>query len=158
MALVSPGVQVTVVDQSNYTPATTGSTAYILLATAQDKVAPGGTSYAAGTLAENAGQLYNITSQRDLVTTFGTPLFSTTAAGAPLNGDELNEYGLLAAYSALGVSNNMYVQRADVDLSALTGTTSRPLKNPNNGTFWLDRKSTRLNSSHIPLSRMPSSA
>ena len=25
-------------------------------------------------------------------------------------------------------------------------------------TFWLDRKSTRLNSSHIPLSRMPSSA
>jgi len=138
MALVSPGVQVTVVDQSNYTPATTGSTAYILLATAQDKVAPGGTAYAAGTLAENAGQLYNITSQRDLVTTFGTPLFSTTAAGAPLNGDELNEYGLLAAYSALGVSNNMYVQRADVDLAALTGTTARPLKNPNNGTFWLD--------------------
>ena len=25
-------------------------------------------------------------------------------------------------------------------------------------TFWGDRKSTRLNSSHIPLSRMPSSA
>jgi len=138
MALVSPGVQVTVVDQSNYTPATTGSTAYILLATAQDKVAPGGTAYAAGTLAENAGEIYNITSQRDLVTTFGTPLFSTTAAGAPLNGDELNEYGLLAAYSALGVSNNMYVQRADVDLGALEGTTTRPLKNPNNGTFWLD--------------------
>jgi phage tail sheath protein FI len=138
MALVSPGVQVTVVDQSNYTPATTGSTAYILLATAQDKVAPGGTAYAAGTLAENAGEIYNITSQRELVTTFGTPLFSTTAAGAPLNGDELNEYGLLAAYSALGVSNNMYVQRADVDLAALTGTTTRPLKNPNNGTFWLD--------------------
>ena len=138
MALVSPGVQVTVVDQSNYTPATTGSTAYILLATAQDKVAPGGTAYAAGTLAENAGQIYNITSQRELVTTFGTPLFSTTAAGAPLNGDELNEYGLLAAYSALGVSNNMYIQRADVDLSALTGTTVRPLRNPSNGTFWLD--------------------
>lgn len=138
MALVSPGVQVTVVDQSNYTPASTGSTAYILLATAQDKVAPGGTAYAAGTLAENAGKLYNITSQRDLVTTFGTPLFSTTASGAPLNGDELNEYGLLAAYSALGVSNNMYVQRADVDLSALEGSTIRPLQNPSNGTFWLD--------------------
>ena len=27
-----------------------------------------------------------------------------------------------------------------------------------NGDLWLDRKSTRLNSSHIPLSRMPSSA
>lgn len=138
MALVSPGVQVTVVDQSNYTPASTGSTAYLLVATAQNKVAPGGTAYAAGTLAENANKVYNITSQRELVTTFGTPLFSTTASGAPLNGDELNEYGLLAAYSALGVSNNMYVQRADVDLSALTGTTTRPLKNPSNGSFWLD--------------------
>ncbi len=138
MALVSPGVQVTVVDQSNYTPSSTGSTAYLLVATAQNKVAPGGTAYAAGTLAENAGKVYNITSQRELVTTFGTPLFSTTASGAPLNGDELNEYGLLAAYSALGVSNNMYVQRADVDLSALTGTTTRPLKNPNNGAFWLN--------------------
>ena len=26
------------------------------------------------------------------------------------------------------------------------------------GSVWIDRKSTRLNSSHIPLSRMPSSA
>jgi hypothetical protein len=126
MALVSPGVQVTVTDQSNYAPTALGSVVYVLLATAQDKVAPGGTAIAAGTLQENAGKIYNITSQRDLVTTFGTPIFKTTSSGAPINAAEQNEYGLLAAYSALGVSNTMYVQRANVDLAALTGTTIRP--------------------------------
>ena len=54
MALVSPGVQVTVIDQSNYAPQALGSVAYILLATAENKVAPGGTAIAAGTLPENA--------------------------------------------------------------------------------------------------------
>ena len=138
MALVSPGVQVTVIDESNYAPAALGSVAYLLLATAENKVAPGGTAFAAGTLAENAGKVYTITSQRDLVTTFGTPIFKTTAGGAPINGDEQNEYGLLAAYSALGVSNTIYIQRADVDLGALNGTTTRPLSNPSAGNLWLD--------------------
>lgn len=142
MALVSPGVQVTVTDQSNYAPNALGSVAYILLATAQDKVAPGGTSIAAGTTTENAGKLYNITSQRDLVTTFGTPTFYTTASGAPINGGERNEYGLLAAYSLLGVSNTVYIQRADVDLGALEGSTARPLANPDGGSYWLDASST----------------
>lgn len=142
MALVSPGVQVTVTDQSNYSPNSVGSVAYILLATAQDKVAPGGTSIAAGTLAENAGKIYNITSQRDLVTTFGTPTFYTTASGAAINGDERNEYGLMAAYSLLGVSNTVYVQRADVNMASLAGSTSRPLANPASGTFWLDTLTT----------------
>jgi hypothetical protein len=142
MALVSPGVQVTVTDQSNYAPNALGSVAYILLATAQDKAAPGGTSIAAGTTTDNAGKLYNITSQRDLVTTFGTPTFYTTASGAPINGGERNEYGLLAAYSLLGVSNTVYVQRADVDLGALEGSTSRPLANPAGGSYWLDTAST----------------
>ena len=32
------------------------------------------------------------------------------------------------------------------------------LLNPSNASMFTDRKSTRLNSSHIPLSRMPSSA
>ena len=142
MALVSPGVQVTVTDQSNYSPAPVGSVAYILMATATNKVAPGGTAYAAGTLAENAGKVYTITSQRDLVTTFGTPSFTTTSGGVAVNGDEQNEYGLMTAYSMLGVSNILYVQRADVDLASLAGTTIRPLANPSNGTYWLDTTNT----------------
>ena len=142
MALVSPGVQVTVTDQSYYAPTSVGSVAYILVATEQDKIAPGGTSIAPGTLAENAGTVYNITSQRDLVTTFGTPIFKTTSAGTAVNGSEQNEYGLLAAYSMLGVSNSIYVQRADIDLGQLGGSTSRPLANPANGYLWLDTTTT----------------
>jgi len=142
MALVSPGVQVTVTDQSYYAPTSVGSVAYILLATEQDKIAPGGVSIAPGTTAENAGSIYNITSQRDLVTTFGTPTFKTTSAGTPINGDERNEYGLMAAYSLLGVSNSVYVQRANVDLGQLGGTTIRPLGDPTNGALWLDTSVT----------------
>ena len=142
MALVSPGVQVTVTDQSYYAPTSVGSVAYILVATEQDKIAPGGTSVAPGTTASNAGTVYNITSQRDLVTTFGTPTFKTTSAGTPINGSEQNEYGLLAAYSLLGSSNSVYVQRANVDLGQLSGSTIRPVGNPTNGDLWLDTTST----------------
>jgi hypothetical protein len=136
--LVSPGVQVTVIDESNYAPAAVGSVAYILLATAENKYNPSGTAYAAGTLASNATKIYTITSQRELVQTFGNPIFKTTASGAPINGDEQNEYGLLAAYSLLAVSNQVYIQRANVDLADLGGTTTRPTDPPTNGTYWLD--------------------
>jgi len=138
MALLSPGVQVSVIDQSNYTPAAASSVPYILLVTAQNKISGAGTGIAPGTLAVNANKLYLMTSQRDLLSTFGTPFFYNTTAGTPINGYELNEYGLLAAYSALGVTNIAYVQRADIDLAALTATLNRPVGAPANGTYWLD--------------------
>lgn len=138
MALRSPGVQVTVIDQSNYAPTSLGTVAYVLLATAENKLAPGGASIAPGTTEANAEKIWTITSQRDLSTTFGDPIFKTTAGGSPINGDEQNEYGLMAAYSSLDVSNTMYVQRANVDLSELQGSVSRPLANPGNGALWLD--------------------
>ena len=124
MALTSPGVEVTVIDESNYLPAATNSVPYILIATAQNKVSGAGVGVAAGTTAANANKCYLITSQRDLAATFGTPFFYSTSAGTSINGYELNEYGLLAAYSTLGISNRAYVQRADVDLSELTATLS----------------------------------
>jgi hypothetical protein len=138
MALTSPGVEVTVIDESQYIPAATNSVPYVLLVTAQNKISGTGVGVAAGTLKVNANKVYLITSQRDLSATFGTPFFYKTSAGTPINGYELNEYGLLAAYSALGVSNRCYVQRADIDLSALTATLIRPTGEPNDGTFWLD--------------------
>lgn len=143
MALISPGVQVTVIDESNYAPTAVGTVAYVLLATAENKVTPSGT-IAAGTTSTNAEKIWTITSQRDLTTTFGEPIFKTTAGGSPINGDEQNEYGLMAAYSCLDVSNTMYVQRADVDLSELQGTTVRPLANPGNGSLWLDVATTNF--------------
>jgi hypothetical protein len=142
MALTSPGVEVTIIDESQYIPSATNSVPYILLVTAQNKISGAGIGVAAGTLAVNANQVREITSQRDLLATYGNPFFYKTSAGTPINGYELNEYGLLAAYSALGVSNRCYVQRADIDLAELTATLIRPTGAPNNGTYWLDTANT----------------
>ena len=142
MALISPGVEVTVIDESQYIPAATNSVPYVLIATAQNKVSGTGTGVAAGTLAANANRPYLITSQRDLSATFGVPFFYKTTAGTPINGYELNEYGLLAAYSALGVTNRCYVQRADIDLTELTASLTRPTGEPTDGDFWLDTANT----------------
>lgn len=138
MALISPGVEVTVVDESNYLPAATASVPFILFSTAQNKVSATGSGVAAGTTAANAGKVYLVSSQRELVSIFGNPFFYKTSNGTPIDGYELNEYGLMAAYSVLGVSNRAYVMRSDVDLSELTATVTRPTGNPDNNTYWLD--------------------
>ena len=134
MALISPGVEVTVIDESQYIPSAVATVPYFLVATAQNKVSGDGVTVAAGTTAANANKTYLVTSQRDLVATFGVPFFYSTTTGTPINGYELNEYGLLAAYSALGVSNRAYVQRVDVNLTELTASLSRPVGEPANGT------------------------
>ena len=142
MALVSPGVEVSIIDESTYIPSSTNSVPYILLATAQNKVSGAGTGVAAGTIASNANKVYLITSQRDLTATFGNPFFYNTTTGTPINGYELNEYGLLAAYSALGVTNRAYVQRVDIDLTELTASLVRPVGDPDNGTYWFNTGTT----------------
>ena len=138
MALISPGVQVTVIDESQYIPSAVNTVPYFLIATAQNKVSGAGVGVAAGTTAANANKTYLITSQRDLTATFGVPFFYNTTTGTPINGYELNEYGLLAAYSSLGISNRAYVQRVDVDLTELTASLTRPTGTPNDGAYWLD--------------------
>jgi len=138
MALISPGVEVTVIDESNYTPSTAGTVAAIVIATAENKTSGTGSGTASGTTAANAGKTFLIGSQRELTSTFGNPTFYNTSAGTPINGYELNEYGLMAAYSLLGVSNRVYVTRADIDLAELASSTSRPLGQPTNNTIWWD--------------------
>jgi len=138
MALISPGVQVTVIDESQYIPSAVNTVPYFLIATAQNKVSGTGVGVAAGTTAANANKTYLITSQRDLTATFGVPFFYNTTTGTPINGYELNEYGLLAAYSSLGISNRAYIQRVDIDLTELTASLSRPTGTPADGTYWLD--------------------
>lgn len=142
MALTSPGVEVTITDQSQYLPAPIASVPLVVIATAQNKADASGTGVAVGTTAANAGKLYQVTSQRDLVNLYGTPFFYTTTNGTPIQGYELNEYGLLAAYSVLGVSNRCYVLRANIDLASLVGQTGRPTGAPANGTYWLDTTSS----------------
>ncbi len=136
--LNSPGVSVTVIDESFYTPAAPGTVPLIVVASAANKSNAGGTGLAQGTLAENVGKVWVITSQRDLVDTFGTPSFPTNSSGNTTHGSEQNEYGLQAAYSVLGLSSRAYVTRADVDLSQLAPVATAPAGAPVAGTYWLD--------------------
>jgi hypothetical protein len=140
--LQSPGVNVSVIDESFYTPAAPGTVPMIFVATAQDKSNSSQTGTAQGTTKANVGKVWTITSQRDLTDTFGTPKFYTDASGNPVHGGELNEYGLQAAYSLLAVSSKAYIVRADVDLSQLTPSASEPTGDPVNGTYWLDTGNT----------------
>ena len=138
MALISPGVELSVIDESQYISAPTNSVPFILIATAQNKSVPGSDIVAPGTLAGTSNNVYMMTSQRDLINTFGNPFFYRTTSGTPIHGYELNEYGLLAAYSVLGVSNRAYVVRADIDLAELTARLIRPTGAPADGLYWLD--------------------
>jgi hypothetical protein len=143
MALSSPGVEVKVIDESFYTPAAAGSVPLIIVASAENKLNGAGDGIAPGTLKANAGQVYLITSQKDLVDTFGDPIFKTDVNNNPIHAGEQNEYGLQAAYSALGVSNRAFVVRADIDLGQLDGKADEPKNVPENGTYWLDTQATK---------------
>ena len=140
--LSSPGVSVSVIDESFYTPAAPGTVPLIIVATAENKANGAGTGTAPGTLKANAGKTYLITSQKDLIDTYGNPVFKTDANNNPVHAGEQNEYGLQAAYSLLGVSNRAYVVRADIDLSTLNGSATAPAADPSNGTYWLDTDNT----------------
>ena len=142
MALVSPGIQISINDQSQYVNSNVGSIPLVVLATAQDKTYNG--AAATGTSKANAGKLQTFTSQRDLITALGTPTFQLNASGTPINASELNEYGLLTAYSALGLTNQLYAIRADIDLGQLVGTSVRPVGPVADGTYWLNLASTEF--------------
>ena len=142
--LSSPGVSVTVIDESFYTPAAPGTVPLIVVASEESKQNGAGTGTAPGTLAANAGQVYLMTSQKDLSDTFGTPVFKTDANNNPIHAGEQNEYGLQAAYSLLGVSNRAYVVRADINLAELNASATAPAGSPANGSFWLDTAATKF--------------
>ena len=135
--LVSPGVSISVSDESFYASAGAGTVPLIIIATAQDKTGPDGSSTAAFTTKANAGKLQLMTSQRELLQQFGNPLFYKSGS-TQLNGYDLNEYGLLAAHSFLGLANRAYVLRADIDLGQLEASSSAPTGVIADGTYWLD--------------------
>jgi hypothetical protein len=142
MALISPGVEVQVIDESFYTPAEPGTVPLIVVATAENKLNGAGTGTASGTTAANAGKVFKVTSQRELVETYGSPFFEKTASASPVHGGERNEYGLLAAYSLLGVSNSAFILRADINLNELEGQTAAPGAEPADGKWWVDTQTT----------------
>ena len=142
MALTSPGVEVSVINESFYVPSDAGTTPLFIVASSQDKKNGAGDGTAVGTTVASANTAYLISSQRELTETFGDPKFYTNTSGNSLHGYELNEWGLQAAYSFLGVANRAYVLRANVDTSELLGSASAPTARPTDGTYWFDLAST----------------
>lgn len=143
MTLQSPGIDVTVTDESFYTPASPGTTPLIVIATAQNKMNATKTAIASGTLQSNVGIAFTITSQKDLLNQYGTPYFEKTATSSPVNGSEISEYGLMAANDYLSVSSSAFVVRADIDLDQLVGQANPPTAAPHDGSIWFNTTSTR---------------
>ena len=141
--LVSPGVSITVIDESISTGAGPGTTPLIFIVTGQDKPTPDGTGVAEGTLAQNAGKLWLITSQRELLQTFGEPKFLEVGGNA-IHGSPLNEYGLLAAHSYLGIANRVFVVRAPLNTTELQPSPIEPTSPMPYGTVWLNTGDTEF--------------
>ncbi len=141
--LVSPGVQVTISDESVYGPAGAGTVPMIFIATGEDKVDPTGTEVdgiAKYTKSANANKPVLVTSQRELTQYFGNCDFRKIS-GTVMQGDETNDYGLLAAYSFLGQSSAAYIVRANCNLTSLRPQTNEPVGDPANNSYWFNPSS-----------------
>lgn len=141
--LLSPGVSVTVTNESISAQAAPGTVPLFVIATAQDKLVPGSSAIATGTLKANAGKLQLITSQKNALDVYGSPVFQKHL-GSVVQGDELNEYGLHGLYSYMGIANRAYVVRADLDLAQLAPTGTEPTGDVPNGTLWFDTFATQV--------------
>jgi hypothetical protein len=134
--LSSPGVSVSIIDESAYASAGAGTVPVIVLATRSNKTSPDG-SVAQYTTAPFAKKPLIVTSQRELVQLYGEPKF-TIVDGTPVHGHELNEYGLLAAYYYLGIANRAVLVRADLNMEELEPQAEAPTGPATNGQYWLD--------------------
>ena len=86
--LVSPGVEVSVINESFYVPSDAGTTPLFIVASAQDKNNGAGDGTANGTQTSTANTVFLISSQRELTETFGDPKFYTDASGNSLKANE----------------------------------------------------------------------
>lgn len=142
--LLSPGVSVNVIDESQFVSAGPGTIPLFILPTHANKTTPSGDAIAQATIPANTNTLELLTSQRDLTQKYGVPFFEKNNVGDVIQGSEINEYGLLSAYQYLGIANRAYVLRADVNLNELEFQQSEPRGEPVNGTFWFDIQSTQF--------------
>jgi hypothetical protein len=121
--LVSPGVSVTIVDESFFIPASAPTVPLFFVATGANKKKADGITIAPGTTEH--GIVRQVTSIAQSVSLWGVPKFRVAPGDESLpvgqrrqlHGDARNEYGLFALNQALTVLNRAYVVRANVDLS-----------------------------------------
>jgi len=143
--LTSPGIQVSVSDESVYGPASAGTVPMLFIATGTNKTDPTGTEtdgIAKYTKSANAGKPILVTSQRELTQYYGNVDFRTVS-GTVQQGDETNDYGLLAAYSFLGQSSAAYIVRGDVNLTQLRPSSTAPTGAAANNTYWLNPSASK---------------
>lgn len=117
-SLISPGVSVTITDESFFIPAAAATVPLIFIATADEKkqapVGPTSQLDAVGTFEH--GVIRTVTSLKQSVALYGIPRFLQDTAGAAHHGDVRNEYGLFALNQYLSVGNRAFVVRANVNL------------------------------------------
>lgn len=114
-SLVSPGVSVTVIDESFYIPAAAPTVPLFFVATRKNKLQPNGITPAAGTAEHSV--VRTVTSIGQSVSLYGIPYFWKDGSGNEFHGDARNEYGLFALNQFLGVGNRAFVVRANIDLT-----------------------------------------
>lgn len=112
--LVSPGVSVTVTDESFFIPVSAPTVPLVFIATADEKQQPND-SPAAGTYEYNV--IRTVTSLKQSIELYGVPRFLEDNTGAQFHGDCRNEYGLFALNQFLGIGSKAYCLRANVNLN-----------------------------------------
>lgn len=113
--LVSPGVSVSVTDESFFFPTSAPTVPVFFIATRAGKTQVDGVTPAAGTLEHSI--VRTVTSVAQSLTLYGIPHFLSDVSGNQFHGDARNEYGLLALNQFLGTGNLAYVIRANIDLN-----------------------------------------
>lgn len=114
--LVSPGVSVTITDESFFIPTSAPTVPLFFIATQDEKTQPDGVTPADGTFEYDV--VRTITSLSQSTKTYGVPNFLVDpGTGQPHHGDARNEYGLFALNQYLGIGNRAYVIRANVNLN-----------------------------------------
>lgn len=112
--LVSPGVSVTVTDESFFIPAGSSTVPIFFIATADEKKQQDGVTDAPGTF--ESGVVRTVTSQKTALELYGVPAFLEDSSGNAHHGDARNEYGLAALQQYLSQGSLAYVVRANVNL------------------------------------------
>lgn len=135
-SLNSPGVLVTVENNAGFADGNPGTVPLVLIATRSNKASTNGVGIAAGTT--EAGILRSTVSPKDTIGQLGSPVF-VTSDGAPVHGDETNEYGLHALWRSTAISSLAYYLRADIDLAGLMPAETEPTNPVADGTYWIEK-------------------
>jgi len=114
-SLVSPGVSVTVTNETFFIPAAAATVPLFFIATADEKFQADGITPAAGTYESNV--VRTVTSLQQSTQLYGVPKFLVDTNGNAQHGDARNEYGVFAMNQALGTVSLAYAVRANINLN-----------------------------------------